>query len=54
VSVEELAERAAEKPLGRIGEPEDLANVAAFPAAEKTASMIGQTAHPNRGHFPTA
>jgi NAD(P)-dependent dehydrogenase (short-subunit alcohol dehydrogenase family) len=47
----ELAERAATMPLGRIGRPEDIANVAVFLASEKSAFMTGQVVHANGGVF---
>jgi NAD(P)-dependent dehydrogenase (short-subunit alcohol dehydrogenase family) len=49
----ELAERAAAMPLGRMGQPEDIANVAVFLASEKSAFMTGQTVHANGGMFMT-
>lgn len=48
---EEIAARAATMPLGRIGTPEDIANVAVFLASEKAAFMTGQTVHANGGIF---
>jgi NAD(P)-dependent dehydrogenase (short-subunit alcohol dehydrogenase family) len=48
---EELAERAASMPLGRMGHPDDIANVAVFLASEKSAFMTGQTVHANGGLF---
>lgn len=51
MSEEELAERAAAMPLGRMGQPEDIANVAVFLASGKSAFMTGQTVHPNGGIF---
>jgi len=51
MSEEELAERGAAMPLGRIGQPEDIANVAVFLASEKSAFMTGQTVHANGGIF---
>ncbi len=48
---EELAARAATMPLGRMGSPEDIANVAAFLASEKSAFMTGQVVHANGGLF---
>jgi NAD(P)-dependent dehydrogenase (short-subunit alcohol dehydrogenase family) len=47
----ELAERAAAMPLGRMGQPEDIANVAVFLASEKSAFMTGQVVHANGGLF---
>jgi 3-oxoacyl-[acyl-carrier protein] reductase len=48
---EELVERAASMPLGRMGQPDDIANVAVFLASEKSAFMTGQTVHANGGVF---
>src|SRR6185503_9820775 len=39
---EELQARAATMPLGRMGSPEDIANVAVFLASDKSAFMTGQ------------
>lgn len=50
---EELAKRAATMPLGRMGQPEDIANVAVFLASGKSAFMTGQTVHANGGIFMT-
>jgi 3-oxoacyl-[acyl-carrier protein] reductase len=50
---EELAERAAAMPLRRMGQPEDIANVAVFLASEKSAFMTGQTVHANGGIYMT-
>jgi NAD(P)-dependent dehydrogenase (short-subunit alcohol dehydrogenase family) len=50
-SEEELAVRAAAIPLGRMGRPEDIANVAVFLASEKSAFMTGQIVHANGGLF---
>lgn len=50
-SEEELAERATLIPLGRMGQPVDIANVAVFLASEKSAFMTGQTVHANGGLF---
>ncbi len=47
----ELAARATAMPLGRIGQPEDIANVAVFLASDKSAFMTGQTVHANGGIF---
>ena len=46
---EELMARAAMMPLGRMGLPEDIANVAVFLASEKSAFMTGQIVHANGG-----
>jgi 3-oxoacyl-[acyl-carrier protein] reductase len=48
---EDLAQRAAAMPLGRMGKPEDIANVAVFLASEKSSFMTGQTVHANGGIF---
>lgn len=48
---EELAARGAAMPLGRIGQPEDIANVAVFLASDKSSFMTGQTVHANGGIF---
>jgi 3-oxoacyl-[acyl-carrier protein] reductase len=48
---EELMARAASMPLGRMGRPEDIANVAVFLASEKSAFMTGQIVHANGGIF---
>jgi len=48
---EDLAQRAAAMPLGRMGRPEDIANVAVFLASEKSSFMTGQTVHANGGIF---
>ncbi len=48
---EELLARAATMPLGRMGRPEDIANVAVFLASEKSAFMTGQIVHANGGIF---
>lgn len=48
---EELMAKAATMPLGRMGQPEDIANVAVFLASAKSAFMTGQTMHANGGTF---
>ena len=48
---EELMARAATMPLGRMGQPEDIANVAVFLSSEKSAFMTGQIVHANGGIF---
>jgi 3-oxoacyl-[acyl-carrier protein] reductase len=48
---EELVAKAATMPLGRIGQPEDIANVAVFLASGRSAFMTGQTVHANGGIF---
>jgi 3-oxoacyl-[acyl-carrier protein] reductase len=47
----ELAERALTMPLGRMGQPRDIANVAVFLASEKSGFMTGQVVHANGGVF---
>ena len=47
----ELAARGAAMPLGRLGRPEDIANVAVFLASEKSAFVTGQVVHANGGIF---
>jgi 3-oxoacyl-[acyl-carrier protein] reductase len=51
MSEEELATRGAAMPLGRMGQPADIANVAVFLASGKSAFMTGQTVHANGGIF---
>jgi 3-oxoacyl-[acyl-carrier protein] reductase len=48
---EELSARAATMPLGRIGRPEDIAEVAVFLASERSAFITGQVIHANGGVF---
>ena len=50
-SEEELQARSAAMPLGRMGQPEDIANVAVFLASDKAAFMTGQIVHANGGIF---
>ena len=47
----ELVARGASMPLGRLGQPEDIANVAVFLASERSAFMTGQVVHANGGLF---
>jgi len=51
---EELMAKAATMPLGRMGQPEDIANVAVFLASAKSAFITGQTVHANGGLFMTS
>ena len=51
LSEAEIAARGATMPLGRIGQPEDIANVAVFLASDKSSFMTGQTVHANGGIF---
>ena len=48
---EELVTQGAALPLGRIGQPEDIANLAVFLASGKSSFMTGQTVHANGGTF---
>ncbi len=48
---EELLARGATMPLGRLGQPEDIANVAVFLASERAAFVTGQVMHANGGIF---
>ena len=50
---EELIAKAATMPLGRMGQPRDIADVAVFLASEKSAFITGQTIHANGGTFMT-
>ncbi len=43
------ARKAAELPLGRFGEPEDVAATVAFLASDEAAIFVGQTVSPNSG-----
>ena len=45
----QLAARAGQVPLGRIGEPEDIAPVVAFLLSDASGWMTGQTLHANGG-----
>jgi NAD(P)-dependent dehydrogenase (short-subunit alcohol dehydrogenase family) len=45
----QLAARAGQVPLGRIGEPEDIAPVVAFLLSDASSWMTGQTLHANGG-----
>jgi 3-oxoacyl-[acyl-carrier protein] reductase len=48
---DELREMASLIPLGRMGQPEDIAALAVFLASEKSAFMTGQTVHANGGTY---
>lgn len=48
---EDLRDRAQRIPLGRMGQPEDIAAVAVFLASDKSAFMTGQTVHANGGTY---
>lgn len=47
----ELVERARAIPLGRMGQPAEIADSAVFLASDKAAFMTGQTLHVNGGSF---
>ncbi len=49
LSPEWRARKAAELPLGRFGEPEDVAATVAFLASDEAAIFVGQTVSPNSG-----
>jgi NAD(P)-dependent dehydrogenase (short-subunit alcohol dehydrogenase family) len=48
---EELQAMALLIPMGRMGQPEDIAALAVFLASEKSAFMTGQTVHANGGTY---
>ena len=48
---DELRAMASLIPMGRIGQPEDIAALAVFLASEKSAFMTGQTVHANGGTY---
>ena len=50
-SEDELLERARRIPLGRMGQPEEIAAIAVFLASDKSAYMTGQTLHANGGTY---
>ncbi|WP_428539568.1 SDR family NAD(P)-dependent oxidoreductase [Rhodopila sp.] len=47
----ELVEMASAIPLGRMGQPQDIANVAVFLASDRSGFITGQTVHANGGNF---
>jgi len=50
VSPEEIRRRyAAESPIGRIGDPREMAALAAFLASERASAFVGQVLQPNGG-----
>ena len=49
LSAEWQARKAAELPLGRFGEPEDVAATVAFLASDEAGIFVGQTVSPNSG-----
>lgn len=51
MSEDELQARAAAMPLGRMGLPEDIAEVAVFLASDRSAFITGQVVHANGGIF---
>ncbi|WP_428493674.1 SDR family NAD(P)-dependent oxidoreductase [Rhodopila sp.] len=48
---QELVTQGAAMPLGRIGQPQDIANLAVFLASGRSSFMTGQTVHANGGTF---
>jgi NAD(P)-dependent dehydrogenase (short-subunit alcohol dehydrogenase family) len=50
-SEDELLERARRIPLGRMGQPEEIAAIAVFLASDKSSFMTGQTLHANGGTY---
>ena len=49
ISPEEKKKALQSTPLGRIGQPEDIAHMAVFVASDKTSYVTGQTLHVNGG-----
>jgi NAD(P)-dependent dehydrogenase (short-subunit alcohol dehydrogenase family) len=50
ISLEEMIERyAADVPLGRVGTPDDIAEVVAFLCSEPAIALVGQVLQPNGG-----
>lgn len=50
-SEEEIAAMAAANPMGRIAEPQDIANAAVFLASDRAAFITGHTLHVNGGSY---
>ncbi len=50
-SEDELRERARRTPLGRMGQPDEIAAVAVFLASDRSSFMTGQTLHANGGTY---
>ena len=50
-SEDELLAMGAAIPIGRIGQPEEIAAVAVFLASNAASFMVGQTVHPNGGVY---
>jgi NAD(P)-dependent dehydrogenase (short-subunit alcohol dehydrogenase family) len=48
---DELRERARRTPLGRMGQPDEIAAVAVFLASDRSSFMTGQTLHANGGTY---
>ena len=48
---EELAAMGAANPLGRIGDPEDIARAVLFLASDQAGFVTGQTLHVNGGSY---
>ena len=51
MSEEELQEAGRQVPLGRMAQPEDIANLAVFLASEESNHITGQTMHVNGGQY---
>ena len=47
----ELTEMAQQMPIGRIGQPADIAALAVFLASDKAEFMVGQIVHSNGGSY---
>ncbi len=48
---QELQERGQKMPIGRMGQPEDIASVAVFLASDRSSFILGQTLHANGGSY---
>jgi NAD(P)-dependent dehydrogenase (short-subunit alcohol dehydrogenase family) len=48
---EELVERGRQVPLGRIGQPDDIAGTVAFLASDEASYITGQTIQINGGSY---
>jgi 3-oxoacyl-[acyl-carrier protein] reductase len=53
IPLEEREKMAANIPLGRFGEPEDIANAILFLCSDLASYITGQTLHVNGGWYPT-
>lgn len=49
--IKDKKEQAAKNPMGRIGNPEDMANVVLFLVSDESRYMTGQTLHVNGGKY---